>query len=105
MMMEDMLEDLGHLSAGVAASVTEGLKLLEQLEDAIDAVMLDLNLGGQISRPIAVKLRDKAIPFIITTGYDEAQVEKLGFHEAVLRKPFQSRDLDNALARLVSGER
>ena len=37
--------------------------------EAIDAVVLDINLDGEMACPIADELMTRAIPFLFSTGY------------------------------------
>ena len=39
-----------------------------------DVALLDLNLGGESSSDIALQLKDRGIPVILTTGYDAGDV-------------------------------
>ena len=50
-LLQDMLADLGYEVVGPAARVDQALAII-QAED-IDAVLLDLNLNGQMSYPVA----------------------------------------------------
>ncbi|NIJ70024.1 response regulator [Xanthomonas sp. 60] len=49
------------------------LKALGELLDAeqIDVALLDINLGGELVYPVADRLREKGVPFLLTSGYDD----------------------------------
>jgi hypothetical protein len=51
----------------------ERLELIEANLGALDAAMLDINLGDDTtSHDIAAALAAAGVPFIVTTGYDDA---------------------------------
>jgi hypothetical protein len=39
--------------------------------EAIDVTVLDVNLNGQMSYPIADALAARGVPFVFSTGYDK----------------------------------
>lgn len=95
MNIEDMLLDLGHEVAGLASRLEPALALAR--EGAFDVAMLDVNLAGHASFPVADILRARGIPFLFATGYGAAGIAE-GYRTAhVLQKPFQARDLEQAL--------
>ena len=65
MMVEDVLIDLGHEIAGVAGRLSEALRLATDLE--IDFAVLDLNLNGERTDPVAAALRSRGVPFVFPT--------------------------------------
>lgn len=92
----DMLEELGAVGVGPAATVEEGLALLDG--GPVDAAMLDVNLGGTRSDALADVLRARGIPFLIASGYGDA----VGGAEPVLGKPYDLPRLQAALERLFA---
>ena len=66
MMLEDFLETLGHTVHASCDSV--GDALAEAEKGGFDIAILDVNLNGENAWPIAHKLRENAIPFVIATG-------------------------------------
>lgn len=66
MLIAEWLGELGHEAVGPAASVTEGMKLLEAR--GFDAALLDVNLGSERSDAIADILAERKIPFALMTG-------------------------------------
>jgi CheY-like chemotaxis protein len=96
MNIEDMLLALGHEVAGLASRLAPALQLAE--EGDFDLAMLDVNLAGETSFPVADILRRRGIPYLFATGYGIDGIEE-GYRGApVLQKPFRSRDLAGALA-------
>jgi CheY-like chemotaxis protein len=67
MMLEDFVDGLGHRVAGTADSVADALVQVEQ--GGFDVAILDVRLrGGEPSWPIADRLADAGIPYVIATG-------------------------------------
>jgi len=66
MMLEDFLETLGHTVHANCDSVCEAVEAAEQ--GGFDVAILDVNLNGENVWPVAHKLREKDIPFVIATG-------------------------------------
>jgi DNA-binding response OmpR family regulator len=99
--LEYMLEDLGHRVVGVGATNSQALGLLERLGEQVDAAVLDVNLGGTSSVPVAEALRARSIPFIVASGYERAELERLGFRERDVSKPYSPREIDAALKKVA----
>jgi CheY-like chemotaxis protein len=96
MNIEDMLLAMGHEVAGLASRLAPALQLAREGE--FDLAMLDVNLAGETSFPVADILRQRGIPYLFATGYGVDGIEQ-GYRGApVLQKPFRSRDLAGALA-------
>ena len=68
-LLEDMLADLGCAVVGPAARVNQALAMLDA--EAIDAAVLDVNLNGQMSYPVADALAARGVPFVFSTGYNK----------------------------------
>lgn len=66
MMLEDFLESLGHSVADTCDSVGEALKRLDG--GGFDFAILDVNLKGEQVWPVASRLRDGGVPFVVATG-------------------------------------
>ena len=98
MNIEDMLLDLGHEVAGLASRLNSALTLAG--ETAIDAAMLDVNLAGETSFPVADLLAERGIPFLFATGYGLKGIEERYRNRPVLQKPFRAGDLQAALQAL-----
>jgi hypothetical protein len=69
-------------------------------EGTFDFAVLDINLDGRVSFPVADVLRERGIPFLFASGYGSKGVND-NYKDAVrIRKPFRSRDLAEAIERL-----
>ncbi len=101
MLVEDMLVDMGFDVVGPAYRLSDGLQLAEH--ETIDLAVLDVNLNGARSFPIAAVLASRGIPFVFATGYGTVGVEADFPGVPVVSKPFTSDRLDEALARVRVG--
>jgi CheY-like chemotaxis protein len=99
-LLEDMLGDLGCVVVGPAASVTQALTMLDA--EAIDAAVLDLNLNGERSFPVADALAARGVPFAFSTGYAKDSLPNGYQCFPVLQKPFGRGKLGDALAKLLT---
>jgi DNA-binding response OmpR family regulator len=66
MMLEDFLETLGHTVHASCECVEDAVAVADK--GGFDVAILDVNLGGENAWPVARKLREKQIPFVIATG-------------------------------------
>jgi CheY-like chemotaxis protein len=97
MLLEDMLDELGCEVAAVSTHIEEALQLARTLD--IDLAILDVNLGGKQSFPVADVLKNRGVPFMFATGYG-AQILKPPYSGTpTLQKPFQFDDLQRMLAQ------
>ncbi len=99
MNIEDMLIDLGHEVAGLASRLEPALALAR--EGDFDAAMLDVNLAGEQSFPVADLLRERGVPYLFATGYGVQGIAEPHRGATVLQKPFRARDLEEALGALA----
>jgi len=91
-----ILEDLGCAVAGPVATIDEALAILEA--DSPDGVLLDANLDGESSAPIAAFLQARAIPFVVVTGYGQLELPTEAMNSAPrLAKPFSTADFEKTL--------
>jgi CheY-like chemotaxis protein len=100
MLIEDYLADLGCNVVATAAKLEDGLKKAKSM--AIDVAVLDINLQGQLSYPIAQALQGRAIPFLFATGYGKSGVPQSLESVPVLSKPFGIEALRDALVRATA---
>ncbi len=99
MYVEDLLTELGFEVAGLATAFEQALPLAREGE--FDFAVLDINLAGQVSFPIADVLRERGIPFLFASGYGSKGVSE-DYKDAIrIQKPFASRDLAHAIARIA----
>lgn len=97
MYVEDLLIDLGFEVVAVATELEQALPLAR--DTAFDLAVLDINLNGKLSFPVAEVLRQRRIPFLFASGYGSRGLIE-GYADAVrIQKPFRSRDLALAIER------
>ena len=99
-LLEDMLADLGCAVVGPVARVNQALAMLDA--EAIDAAVLDVNLNGQKSYPVADALAARGVPFVFSTGYDKDSLLDGYRTFPVLQKPFDRLKLGDTLATLLT---
>ena len=99
LLLEDMLTDLGYEVAGVAARLGEGLQKAETEE--YDCAILDVNLDGRPSFPIAEALTKRGTPFLCVTGYGAKGLDPDFAGHPVLATPFLQTELEAALRKLL----
>jgi DNA-binding NtrC family response regulator len=98
-LLEDMLADLGCVVVGPASSINQARAMIDV--EAIDAAVLDLNLNGQMSYPIADTLAVRGVPFVFSTGYDKDTLLDGYRTFEVLQKPVHRSELSDTLAKLL----
>jgi CheY-like chemotaxis protein len=97
MLLEDMLSDLGCVVAGSAGDLPRGMAFAADEALALDAAVLDINLGGEKVFPVAEQLAARGVPFIFATGYGRDGVAAGFVRTPVLSKPYDLRALEAAL--------
>jgi CheY-like chemotaxis protein len=99
-LLEDMLADLGCAVVGPAARINQALAMVET--ETIDVAVLDVNLNGQMSYPIADALAARGVPFLFSTGYDKDRLQDGYRTVPVLQKPYHRAELEDTLAKLLA---
>jgi CheY-like chemotaxis protein len=99
--LEDMLAGLGCEVVGPATGVDQGLALVGA--GSIDAAVLDVNLNGQRSYPIADALTARGVPFVFSTGYNKDTMPERYQDFAMLQKPYSRLKLGETLEELLIG--
>jgi CheY-like chemotaxis protein len=98
MMIEDMLADLGCTMVTSAATVDRALALINA--QAFDVALLDMNLNGNDSHPVAEALSARGVPFVYSTGNTGQGLRDGCSDRPVLKKPFKYEELAAILTRL-----
>lgn len=101
MMLEGMLDELGCEVVGPVAGVAQALAIIHAA-GPIDAAVLDVNLNGQKSYPVADALAARGVPFVFSTGYRKEALSNGHGGVPVLQKPFRLSELGGALEGLLT---
>jgi DNA-binding response OmpR family regulator len=80
------LDERGAKVVGPVPDLAAGLDLARR--EALDAAVIDVNLGGEMSFPIADLLRRRGVPFLFSTGYDDATLSAAYPGIRRIEKPF-----------------
>jgi len=96
MLLEDMVLDCGGEIVGPVARFDDALELARQAEFGV--AVLDLNLNGTLSYPIAEVIRERGIPVIFATGYGADGLLDRFRDCPTLQKPFSQQDFAEAVA-------
>jgi len=97
-MLEAHLVRLGYEVPPIAATVDEALATLEGNE--IHLAVVDINLAGTASYPVADALKARSIPFVFTTGYGETGVPEPYRAFPIVQKPYRIAKLEPILRGL-----
>jgi light-regulated signal transduction histidine kinase (bacteriophytochrome)/CheY-like chemotaxis protein len=98
---EDMLLALGARQVAVAGSVREALRLIEM--ETPSFACLDINLGAEMSWPIATRLRELGVPHIFATGYGNSEACPVVHRSTpTITKPYTASTLASAAAQASS---
>ncbi len=96
MLLEDMVLDCGAEIVGPVAKFDDALELAHRAE--FEVAVLDLNLNGTLSNPIAEVIRERGIPVIFATGYGADGLLDRFRDCPTLQKPFSQQDFAEAVA-------
>ncbi|MBA3666225.1 MAG: response regulator [Sphingomonas sp.] len=102
MNIECVLADLGCEEVTAAATVGRALACIDA--QMFDLAMLDVNLDGLPSYPIADALAARGVPFVFSTGYGLHGIDQAYRDRPVLKKPFTDNEVAKSLAGLIPPE-
>jgi len=92
------LEDLGVNVVGPVGSVADALALLVD-KLALDAAVLDVDLGGERVFPVADALQKLDVSFVFATGYDHWIIPTTYEDVPRLEKPVDTGALERVLSK------
>ncbi|HEY0034302.1 MAG TPA: response regulator [Devosia sp.] len=98
--LEDMLGELGCEIVGPALRLDDAVQLAA--DATIDAAILDVNLNGLRSYPVAEILERRGVRFIFATGYDREGLEWTGSPAELIAKPYRREQVEAALNRMLA---
>lgn len=91
--LEDMLLEIG-ASVAVATSITEAFAMLAGND--FDFAVLDVNLHGEKSYPVADRLLEAGVEFIFATGYGDAEHPERFRQVPTVTKPYSIEQIQAA---------
>ncbi len=98
-LIEDILLDRGCQIAGVASRLNDALEKAKSL--SFDVAIVDVNLNGQQSLPVAETLAKRHIPFVLASGYGASGLSEAFPNVPILQKPFHQEDLASAISEAL----
>ena len=99
-MLAAFLELDGFTVLGPAATVDAALTLIESAGH-IDCAVLDIDLHGDVSYPVADALVEHHIPFLFLSGCDRGSVPEKYAQFAMRQKPVEALQLSRSLSELL----
>lgn len=100
LLLESMLSDLGYDILGPVPRLPQALEWAQDKQ--FDIAILDVNLNGVPSFPVAEVLESRNIPFVFATGYGAQGIPDDLRHFVVVQKPFKTTQLEQAIAKSIS---
>jgi chemotaxis family two-component system sensor kinase Cph1 len=99
-MLEVVFETLGWTLVGPATRVKRALELVES--ETFDAALVDVNLDGEMSWPVAAALQARGVPFVLSTGYALGKLlpESLRGCRVVV-KPYKGAELEASILQVI----
>lgn len=98
MLLEDMLQELGYEVAASTGQLDHALQLARTT--AFDLALLDINLNGERSFPVADVVRRRGLPVVFATGYGKGILVPPHLGTPLLQKPFSLEELRSTLLGL-----
>jgi DNA-binding NtrC family response regulator len=96
-----MLEELGWHATHVASDIDRAMELARS--EKFEVGILDVNVRGRTSSPVAEILEERHVPIILATGYSTDVISEKYPQFTYLQKPYVRRDLADALTRALAG--
>ena len=100
-LLEDMLSEAGYEIAACIGTLDKAMAALETL--ACDFAVLDINLRGRSTEPVAAVLRGRGVPFLFVSGYGNTQLSEQFLDAPLLSKPFREEQLIRAVKAVMVG--
>jgi len=96
-----LLEDLGFSVPALTARVSDACALIERRSFAL--AVLDINLAGEMSWPVARMLKERGTPFFFLSGYSDSSVQRpLELQSAPLcLKPLSDDEVARVIEQLL----
>jgi two-component system, OmpR family, response regulator len=98
-----MLEEIGH-----RVSLVEGGAMMRDFlknADSADAVVLDSLMPGEASASLALHVKDLHLPLVMISGSHDAMLFAEEHGLQLLRKPFRSHELVDAIDMAIASRK
>ena len=99
MLIEDVLAEFGCSVAATASRMDDALAKASSLD--FDLAILDVNLNGTKTFPVAESLAGRRIPFVFSTGYGEGGLPDEWRGNPTIQKPFTENAVRDALMKAM----
>lgn len=103
MMVAGMLEELGHTVAAEAGRIEQAIELATSSE--FNLAILDLNVAGNMSFPVAEIIRARDLPVIFASGYGAQTLPAEYRGYPLLQKPFTVGQLERQISITLTEHR
>lgn len=100
MEIESAVEALGHEVVGPIAELKSALDIAD--DETLGCAILDVNIRGGYSYPVADLLLMRGVPVLFLSGYGTQTFPEKLREEARLAKPFTCEQLDQEIHKLCS---
>lgn len=97
--MEDLLTEAGAEIVGPVGTLSEGLELAR--DTGFDLAILNVNLGDDLSYPIADQLKRRGIPYVFASASAAYLLPPQHGDAPKLAKPYRSADLLGAVFQIT----
>lgn len=85
---------------GPVGSLREAREIVER--ERFDCAILDMNLRGDMAFPIADRLEQAGIPFLIATGYNSSSLPERFAGVPRVEKPFNPAEVTAAIPSILA---
>jgi DNA-binding response OmpR family regulator len=98
--LELAFDSFGWTMVGPATRVPKALDLIET--ERFDAVLLDVNLDGEMCWDVAASLKARGIPFVLSTGYEVGDLLPDFLRGAkYIKKPYKLNELERSILDII----
>ena len=95
-----ILQDEGWIVVGPIGRLEPAIEASAKAE--FDCAVVDAQLDGEFADRVAINLHRRGKPFLLATGHDSEDLSAELRRAPLLRKPFRTSDLVDAVRRMVA---
>lgn len=100
-MIEKIVVEAGYEVVGPVSRLAKALEIAAS--QPLSGALLDVNLAGDLTWPLARALQNRGIPFVFMTGYAKRGFVPDEFSDAlILNKPFETEQVQAAMAEMIN---